>query len=124
VSFTTNLVSFAEQSRTTFQNCKNRLSVILAKPDKYLNVDRKQLIDIVIKDTQKIGINIKDKILRYEKIIEPDDFYLLAPGSEKLRPEQHTPIKNLILAGDYTKQKYLATMEGAVYSGMVAAKYL
>ena len=38
------------------------------------------------------------------------------------RPTQRTPIKNFYLAGDYTKQKYLASMEGAVYSGKLAAE--
>jgi len=33
------------------------------------------------------------------------------------RPSQKTPISNFYLAGDYTKQKYLASMEGAVFSG-------
>ncbi len=38
------------------------------------------------------------------------------------RPSQKTPISNFYLAGDYTKQKYLASMEGAVYSGKLAAE--
>ena len=55
-------------------------------------------------------------------VIEPMEFYRLTPGSEQLKPSQETPIPGLTLAGDYTKQKYLATMEGAVYSGKLAAK--
>lgn len=38
------------------------------------------------------------------------------------RPSQRSPIKNLYLAGDYTKQKYLASMEGAIYSGKLATE--
>lgn len=38
------------------------------------------------------------------------------------RPSQKTPISNFYLAGDYTKQKYLASMEGAVFSGKLAAE--
>ena len=55
-------------------------------------------------------------------MIEPAEFYALTPGSEALKPLQKTPIAGLTLAGDYTKQKYLATIEGAVYSGRLAAK--
>ncbi len=40
------------------------------------------------------------------------------------RPTQRTPIKNFYLAGDYTKQRYLASMEGAVFSGKLAAEAL
>lgn len=38
------------------------------------------------------------------------------------RPTQRTPVPNFYLAGDYTKQRYLASMEGAIYSGKLAAK--
>ncbi len=38
------------------------------------------------------------------------------------RPTQRSPIKNFYLAGDFTKQKYLASMEGAIYSGKLAAE--
>lgn len=38
------------------------------------------------------------------------------------RPTQRTPISNFYLAGDYTKQKYLASMEGAIFSGKLATE--
>jgi hypothetical protein len=38
------------------------------------------------------------------------------------RPTQRTPIRNFYLAGDYTKQRYLASMEGAVFSGKLCAQ--
>ena len=40
------------------------------------------------------------------------------------RPSQRTPISNFYLTGDYTAQKYLASMEGAIYSGKLAAEVL
>ena len=44
------------------------------------------------------------------------------PGCEQLRPTQRSPIPNFYLAGDFTKQRYLASMEGAVFSGKLAAE--
>lgn len=44
------------------------------------------------------------------------------PGSEPCRPLQRSPIEGFYLAGDYTKQKYLASMEGAVLSGKLCAQ--
>ena len=38
------------------------------------------------------------------------------------RPTQRSPLSNFYLAGDYTKQKYLASMEGAIFSGKLAAE--
>jgi 15-cis-phytoene desaturase len=39
-----------------------------------------------------------------------------------LRPDQTSPIANFFLAGDYTMQRYLASMEGAVLSGRLCAE--
>lgn len=44
------------------------------------------------------------------------------PGCEPCRPLQRSPIEGFYLAGDYTKQKYLASMEGAVLSGKLCAQ--
>jgi 15-cis-phytoene desaturase len=44
--------------------------------------------------------------------------------SAACRPTQRSPISNFYLAGDYTKQKYLASMEGAIFSGKLAAEAL
>ena len=44
------------------------------------------------------------------------------PGCQEFRPSQKSPIKNFFLAGDYTMQKYLASMEGAVLSGKLCAE--
>jgi zeta-carotene desaturase len=37
------------------------------------------------------------------------------------RPEQRTPFANFFLAGSYTKQDYIDSMEGATMSGRLAA---
>ncbi|MEK1830444.1 hypothetical protein AAAC51_19355 [Priestia megaterium] len=38
------LASFAEQSRTTFQHSKGRLSIILSPPEKFLNMNPKETL--------------------------------------------------------------------------------
>ncbi len=47
--------------------------------------------------------------------------YLEAPGMEEYRPTQSTPINNFFLAGSYTRQDYIDSMEGATMSGHLAA---
>jgi 15-cis-phytoene desaturase len=115
-------VSFAEQSRSTFQNKRGRLSIILGKNQEYCNYSAEDLLKIVTKELKKVGIDITNNVIRCRKISEKEEFYSLTPGSEKLRPLQDTKIKGLILAGDYTKTSSLCTMEGAVISGKKAAK--
>ena len=47
--------------------------------------------------------------------------YREAPGMEPYRPAQRTPISNFFLAGSYTRQDYIDSMEGATMSGHLAA---
>jgi len=48
--------------------------------------------------------------------------YAAIPGRNKFRPQQRTPIPNFTLAGDWTSQKFLGSMEGAVLGGKLAAE--
>jgi 15-cis-phytoene desaturase len=52
----------------------------------------------------------------------PLSVYKTVPGCQRLRPDQTSPIANFFLAGDYTMQRYLASMEGAVLSGKLCAQ--
>ena len=47
--------------------------------------------------------------------------YREKPGQDVYRPKQATPIPNFFLAGSYTYQDYLDSMEGATRSGLMVA---
>ena len=47
--------------------------------------------------------------------------YREAPGLDPYRPDQTTPVPNFFLAGSYTKQDYIDSMEGATLSGRQCA---
>lgn len=47
--------------------------------------------------------------------------YREAPGMDLYRPDQTTPVSNFFLAGSYTKQDYIDSMEGATLSGRQCA---
>lgn len=47
--------------------------------------------------------------------------YREKPGQDRFRPTQATPIPNFFLAGSYTFQDYLDSMEGATRSGLMVA---
>ncbi|GFR47143.1 hypothetical protein Agub_g8833 [Astrephomene gubernaculifera] len=47
--------------------------------------------------------------------------YEEAPGMDLYRPDQKTPVPNFFLAGSYTKQDYIDSMEGATLSGRQCA---
>jgi len=52
-------------------------------------------------------------------IAEKRATFACTPGLE--RPQQRTPLRNFLLAGDYTASEYPATLEAAVRSGISAA---
>jgi len=114
--------SYSEQSRTTFRESKGRLSIILASPEKFLRLSDREIIGRVCEDGRRLGIYLEGQIISYHVNRYDADFYALSPGSEALRPSQKTPVGGLFLAGDYTKQPYLSTMEGAVVSGALASR--
>ncbi|PYF09067.1 15-cis-phytoene desaturase [Ureibacillus chungkukjangi] len=118
----TSLASFAEQSRSTFTHVPGRLSVILTPPEKFLDMNHDEILKHVQKDGRELGLDLESGLMNYRVVSHPEDFHSLEPGNDHLRPDQKTPIEGLVLAGDYTRQPYFATMEGAVRSGLYAAK--
>ena len=61
-------------------------------------------------------------ILRKYKVVKtPLSVYKAIPGCQEIRPAQNTPVTNFFLTGDYTMQRYLASIEGAVLSGKLCA---
>jgi len=117
----TALATFSEQSRTTFRHVPGRLSIILAAPDELMTCSDQALLQLTERDALRLGVELKGHILESRVIRHPADFYSFEPGMERKRPAQRTSVDGLTLAGDYTKQPYLQTMEGAVVSGQRAA---
>lgn len=118
----TDMVSFAEQSRSTFRTSKGRLSVILGNPAEYAKMKAEEILPIIIKQMKSLGVGLEGNIIDARKVAEENEFYSLDKGNQLKRPRQDTGIEGLILAGDYTRTPSFATMEGAVISGKKAAK--
>jgi 15-cis-phytoene desaturase len=49
-------------------------------------------------------------------------FFFSFIGRNKYRPSQTTPIPHFTMAGDWTSQKFLGSMEGALLGGKLAAE--
>ena len=116
------LASYSEQSRTTFRDVPGRLSIDLGRPEEFIGRPPEEIFSAAMADARRVGLNIEGNVRRYRVVDHPQDFYLLSPGSEALRPPQATPVPGLTLAGDYTRQPLFCSMEGAVLSGRAAAK--
>ncbi len=118
----TGLCCFAEQSRTTFAHLPGRLSAILYPPEEFLRMSPDEVAERAYAEAAKLGLPLRERAKSYRIVNHAHDFYAMEPGTESLRPEQKTSVPGLVLAGDYTKQPFSASMEGAVLSGQRAAK--
>mmetsp|Transcript_13515 Transcript_13515/g.30123 ORF Transcript_13515/g.30123 Transcript_13515/m.30123 type:complete len:622 (+) Transcript_13515:98-1963(+) len=72
--------------------------------------------------TKNQGPNGQARLRKYSVVKVPRSVYAAIPGRNKYRPGQRTPIPNLTMAGDWTSQKFLGSMEGAVLGGKLAAE--
>ena len=118
------LSCYAEQSHTTFRDVPGRLSTILYPPHDFIGLSAEQLLPRVVANANSLGLELDGTVRRCRVVSHPQDFYALRPGVEALRPGAQTPIRGLVLAGDYTRQPFLASMEGAAISGRRAAQVL
>jgi 15-cis-phytoene desaturase len=117
----TELCCFAEQVHTTFRKTKGRLSCIVYPAEALLMRSDEEVIQTTREAAAKLGIQLEGAI-RARVVRHSKEFYGMHPGAEALRPLGSTPVPGLTLAGDYMKQPFLASMEGAIISGNRAAQ--
>jgi 15-cis-phytoene desaturase len=107
---------------------RSMLELVFAPADKWITKSDKDIIDATMGELAKLfpdeiaADQSKAKILKYHVVKTPRSVYKTVPNCEPCRPLQRSPINNFYMAGDFTKQKYLASMEGAVLSGKLCAK--
>ncbi|HST05234.1 MAG TPA: FAD-dependent oxidoreductase, partial [Chloroflexia bacterium] len=99
------------------------MAVAPAQPLWHLTDD--EIIQKCLDALYKLWPRSRQAAILHKSLVKiPNSIYRETPGSDALRPTQKTPIANLALAGDYTQQDYMASMEGAVRSGHRAARAL
>jgi 15-cis-phytoene desaturase len=64
------------------------------------------------------------RLKKFAVVKVPRSVYAAIPGRNKYRPSQETPIDNFVMAGDWTSQKFLGSMEGAILGGKLAAEVI
>ncbi len=108
---------------------RSMLELVLAPAQDWITASDEAIIEVTMAEIEKLfpqhftGEN-GAKLLKYHVVKTPRSVYKATPGRQAYRPSQKTPIANFYLAGDFTMQKYLGSMEGAVLSGKLAAQTL
>ncbi|KAF5767032.1 putative flavin amine oxidase, phytoene desaturase, FAD/NAD(P)-binding domain superfamily [Helianthus annuus] len=107
---------------------RSMLELVFAPAEEWIARSDSDIIDATMSELSKLFPDeiaedgSKAKILKYHVVKTPRSVYKTVPDCEPCRPLQRSPIEGFYLAGDYTKQKYLASMEGAVLSGKFCAR--
>ncbi|CAM6085787.1 unnamed protein product [Calypogeia fissa] len=107
---------------------KSMLELVFAPADEWINRSDEDIIDATMKELAQLfpdeiaADGSEAKILKYHVVKTPRSVYKTVPDCEPCRPTQRSPISKFYMAGDFTKQKYLASMEGAVLSGKYCAQ--
>jgi 15-cis-phytoene desaturase len=106
---------------------RSMLELVLAPAKDWINKSDQEIIDATMEELKKLfpdrfGTENSAQLLKYKVVKTPRSVYKATPGRQQYRPSQVTPIANFYLTGDYTMQRYLASMEGAVLSGKLTAQ--
>mmetsp|Transcript_122264 Transcript_122264/g.228354 ORF Transcript_122264/g.228354 Transcript_122264/m.228354 type:complete len:604 (-) Transcript_122264:141-1952(-) len=81
-----------------------------------------QIIADVLEQTHKLFPSSRKLNCTWSSVVKLGQaLYKEKPGQDKYRPSQATPVDNFFLAGAYTSQDYLDSMEGATRSGLMVA---
>ena len=108
---------------------RSMLELVLAPAQDWITKSDEEIIEATMQELKQLfpqhftGDN-QAKLLKSHVVKTPRSVYKATPGRQAYRPDQKTPIKNFYLAGDFTMQKYLGSMEGAVLSGKQAAQII
>lgn len=92
----------------------------------WMACDDDEIFDATMKELERLfpedllGAD-KAEVVKHTVVRVPRSVYAAVPGRNKYRPSQKSPIPNFTLAGDWTSQKFLGSMEGAVLAGKLAA---
>tara|TARA_B100000029_G_scaffold42928_1_gene39824 strand:+ start:1826 stop:3226 length:1401 start_codon:yes stop_codon:yes gene_type:complete len=106
---------------------RSMLELVFAPAKDWIGRSDADIIEATLLELKKLfpmhfnGDN-QAKLRKYKVVKTPLSVYKAVPGCQKIRPNQKTPISNFFLTGDYTMQRYLASMEGAVLSGKLCAE--
>ncbi|HIK26662.1 MAG: 15-cis-phytoene desaturase [Oscillatoriaceae bacterium SKW80] len=106
---------------------RSMLELVLAPAKDWISKSDEEIVEATMAELKKLfphhlATSEPARLLKYHVVKTPRSVYKATPGRQQYRPSQVTPIANFFLTGDYTMQRYLASMEGAVLSGKLTAQ--
>ncbi len=101
------------------------LQLVLTPGDPFIKENNEAIAHHVLKQVHELFPSSQELNMTWYSVVKlAQSLYREAPGMDPYRPNQQTPVPNFFLAGSYTQQDYIDSMEGATISGKQAAKVI
>lgn len=101
------------------------LQLVLTPGDPFIKQSNEEIAQHVLKQVHELFPSSRELNMTWYSVVKlAKSLYREAPGMDPYRPNQKTPVHNFFLAGSYTQQDYIDSMEGATISGRRAAKVI
>jgi squalene-associated FAD-dependent desaturase len=98
-------------------------TVVISASHALAGRDNKDVLNEVLGEVRAIWpASAEAQLVHHRVLTQPGAVFSIRPGTDDMRPAQHTPIAGLYLAGDWTATGWPATMEGATRSGFLAVE--
>ncbi len=99
------------------------MQLVLTPGDPFIKQSNEAIAHHVLDQVHQLFPSSRDLNMTWYSVVKlAQSLYREAPGMDLYRPSQKTPIPNFFLAGSYTQQDYIDSMEGATISGKQAAQ--
>ena len=99
------------------------LQLVLTPGDPFIKEKNEVIAQHVLQQVHQLFPSAQELNMTWYSVVKlAQSLYREAPGMDPYRPPQQTPIPNFFLAGSYTQQDYIDSMEGATLSGRQAAQ--
>lgn len=99
------------------------MQCVLTPGDPFIKMSNEDIAQHTLKQLHDLFPSSRELTMTWFNVVKlAQSLYREEPGKDPYRPAQKTPVANFYLAGSYTKQDYIDSMEGATISGMQAAQ--
>ncbi|NER08521.1 MAG: 9,9'-di-cis-zeta-carotene desaturase, partial [Okeania sp. SIO3C4] len=98
------------------------LQLVLTPGGPFIKQSNEEIAHHVLAQVRELFPSARELEMTWYSVVKlAQSLYREAPGMDPYRPDQRTPLANFFLAGSYTQQDYIDSMEGATISGKQAA---
>jgi zeta-carotene desaturase len=99
------------------------MQVVLTPGDKFIPMGNEEIVQHALEQLYALFPSARELTMTWSSVVKlAQSLYREQPGMDPCRPSQSTPVPNFFLAGSYTAQDYIDSMEGATISGRQAAQ--